>query len=247
MVSECESEKIVRICNLRFAICALLAAWSMIAESGALADTDSNQLSDVEKKSGWKFLFDGKSLNGWRRFGKQEPPGKNWTVENGTLHLLPGGGGGDIITTNQFTDFELEWEWKLAPKANNGVKYLVSEARPNAPGLEYQMVDDATMPDDRHKTAALYFIFEPKADKPLKPIGEWNRSKIIVRGKQGEHWLNGVKVVEFELESPELKAAIAKSKFRSVADFDQKISGHIMLTDHHDEAWFRNVKIQELK
>jgi hypothetical protein len=199
-----------------------------------------------EPEAGWKPLFDGKSFDGWRRFGKQEPPGKNWVIEDGVLHLKPGGGGGDIITTNQFTDFELDWEWRLAPKANNGVKYLVSESRPNSPGPEYQMVDDATMDKKILQTASLYDILPPKENKPLKSIGEWNHSRILVRGKHVEHWLNGEEVVVYELESPELKAAIAQSKFKKVSDFDKKLRGHIMLTDHHDEAWYRNIKIREL-
>jgi hypothetical protein len=210
-------------------------------------DSLPNQLTPTEKKAGWKILFDGKSLNGWRRFGKQEAPGSGWHVEDGILKLSPGGKGGDIITLEKFTDYELDWDWRVEPKANNGVKYLVSEDRPNSPGPEYQMVDDATMQKDAHKTAGLYDIIAPPADKKLNPVGEWNHSKILVRGKHVEHWLNSKMTVTYELESSELKAAIAKSKFRNVADFDKKLTGHILLTDHHDEAWFKNIKIRELK
>jgi hypothetical protein len=206
-----------------------------------------NELTKKEKKDGWQLLFDGKTLNGWRCYGKSEPPGPGWSVENGTLHLSKGAQGGDIITTNQFTDYEFSWDWKLADKANNGIKYLVTESRPSAPGLEYQMVDDSTMDDKRHQTGALYFIFEPAVDKPLRPAGAWNSSKIVVRGKHVEHWLNGAKIVQYELESQEMRDAIARSKFKNLSDFDKKITGHILLTDHHDEVWYRNLKIRERK
>ena len=198
-----------------------------------------------KSKESWIRLFDGKSLDGWRRFAKQEAPGSGWVVEkDGTLHLLPGAKGGDIIHTNQFTNFELQWEWRLAPKANNGVKYLVSETRPNSPGPEYQMVDDATM-EPRHQTASLYDILPPET-LASNPVGEWNSSRIVIRGKHVEHWLNGKRTVQYELESPELRDAISKSKFKNVAGFDKKITGHILLTDHHDEAWYRNIRIRPI-
>jgi len=224
-------------------ICALLAALSLRA-------AELNQLTSEEKAAGWKLLFNGKDTSGWRQFGKQTPPGPGWKVEDGVLKKIAGQRGGDIITTNKFDDFELYWEWRIEPKANNGIKYLVTESRSGAPGHEYQMIDDKNGEDvgaPKRLTASFYDVLPPKEDKPVKKAGEWNSSRVIIKGNHVEHWLNGAKVLEYELGSDEVKAAVAKSKFKNAPKFGEKIQGHIMLTDHHDEAWFRNVMIRELK
>ena len=149
-----------------------------------------------------------------------------------------------------YTDFELSWEWRLEKGANNGVKYLVSEKRPQAPGYEYQMLDDNSDKwknlHAKAKTASFYEVLPPAADKPLKPAGEWNASRILVQGTHVEHWLNGAKVLAYELGSDEVKAGVAESKFKKFPDFGSKLTGPIMLTDHQDEAWFRNIKVREL-
>jgi hypothetical protein len=209
-------------------------------------DLKSKPLSIREQKTGWKFLFDGKSLAGWRNYKKPDAPKKGWLIENGILKLQPNGGGGDIITTEQFTDFDLRWEWRMAAKANNGLKYLVSEQR-SAPGPEYQMIDDSLETDANRMTASLYDILAPDKERQVKPFGEWNQSRILVKGNHVEHRLNGKMVLSYELGSPELKAAIAESKFKDVKGFGDKIKGHIMLTDHHDEVWYRNIRIRELR
>lgn len=198
------------------------------------------------EKDGWTWLFDGKSLEGWRNFGKPDAPQKGWVVEDHCLRLQPKSGGGDIITVAKFTDYDLRWEWKIPARSNNGIKYLVSEERPKTPGPEYQMIDDSLETDAKRMTASLYDILPPGKNKSMKPMGEWNQSRILVRGNHVEHWLNGAKVLEFELGSAKLKAAIAESKFKDVEGFGEKIPGHILLTDHHDEAWYRNIKIMEL-
>jgi len=213
-----------------------------------LIGSEINTLTPEEKADGWQLLFNGKDLSNWRVFGTQNPPGPGWKVgEGGILRKLKRIPGGSIITTNKFEDFTLIWEWRISEKGNNGIKYLVTEKRPNAAGPEYQMLDDNGHPDGgkgrNRQTAALYDIFEPTADKPLKPVGEWNNSKIIVNGNHVEHWLNGSLVVEYELSSPELIAAIGKSKFKNAKGFGEKIEGHIMLTDHVDECSFKNIKI----
>lgn len=196
-------------------------------------------------------LFDGKSLAGWRAYGSTNAPGAGWEVVDGMLHKLAGVRGGDIVTTRTFTDFDLEWEWRVAPGGNNGVKYLVNEARKGAPGHEYQMIDDAAHSDAKRgpkwQTASFYDVLPPAADKPTRPGGEWNASRIFVRGNHVEHWLNGARVLAYELGSPETRAAIAQSKFRNAAGFGDKITGPILLTDHQDETWFRNIRIKELK
>jgi len=210
---------------------------------------EQNQLSADQQAAGWKLLFNGQDLRGWRLYGKQAPPGSGWKVEDGVLKKLAKVRGGDIITTNKFTDFELSWEWRLPERANSGLKYLVTEERPGAPGHEYQLIDDKAHAKSAPKslTASFYEVLAPAADKPLKPAGEWNSSRLVIRGKQVEHWLNGAKVLTYELGSDEVKKGVANSKFRNAAKFGEKIAGHIMLTDHGDEAWFRNVMIRELK
>ena len=210
-----------------------------------------NQLTSEEKAAGWKLLFNGKSLDGWRQCGKQTPPGEGWKVEDGLLHKLAKVRGGDIITTNTFENFEFFWEWRIAKGGNNGVKYLVTEQRTGAPGHEYQLIDDTGHSDSKlgpkRQTASFYDVLPPMENKPLQPVGEWNSSRVLIKGNHVEHWLNGSKVLAYELGSDEVKKGVAASKFKTAAKFGEKISGHLMLTDHQDEAWFRNVMIRELK
>ena len=194
----------------------------------------------------WKPLFDGKSTAGWRGYREAKFPKEGWALVDGCLKKVEGKRGANIVTEAEFNDFEFEWEWKLPPKANNGVKYLVTESRPSAPGHEYQMVDDSTVRDPRSKTATFYDVLPLSVKSPVKPSGEWNTSRILVRGNHVEHWLNGIKVLEYELGSAEVKAAIAKTKFKDEPGFGEKIKGRIMLTDHDDEAWYRNLRIREL-
>ena len=213
-----------------------------------------NTLTPDESKAGWQVLFDGHSLNGWRPYGKPDAGaaqiGEGWKVEDGLLKKLAGKKGGDIVSVKAYTDFEFSWEWRLEKGANNGVKYLVSEKRPQAPGYEYQMLDDNSDKwknlHAKAKTASFYEVLPAAADKPLKPAGEWNASRIIVQGPHVEHWLNGAKVLEYELGSDAVQAGVADSKFKKFPDFGSKLTGPIMLTDHQDEAWYRNIKVREL-
>ncbi len=225
-------------CGLVLASCATRKAEAIAAP---------NQLTSAEQKAGWKLLFDGTSLAGWRSYGKPTAPDHGWVVENGVLKCVAQGHGGDIITVDEYNNFDLEWDWSVPAKANNGIKYLVTEKRPSAPGHEYQMIDDAIVANSpRQSTASFYDVLAPDPQKPLKPVGEWNHSRVLVQGNHVEHWLNGMKVLEYELGSPELKEAIAKSKFKKAPGFADKIKGPILLTEHHDEASYRNIKIREL-
>ena len=227
----------------------MIAAALLLAAAAAQVP---NQLTADEKKQGWRLLFDGKTTAGWRGFKMSDFPAQRWEVKDGTLHLRPTGtgdshGAGDIVTTDSFSDFDLVWEWRISPGGNSGVKYFVTEDREGPIAHEYQVLDDAVHPDGKigphRQTAAFYDVLPPASDKPMRPVGEWNVSRIVVTGNHVEHWLNGAKVLAYELGSPETKAAIAKSKFKDVAGFGTKIPGRILLQDHGDEVSYRSIRI----
>jgi hypothetical protein len=236
-----------------------MALWLRPARTRSPAEVERgphNALIPEESATGWELLFDGRSLAGWRGFRGSGIPAGRWTVEDGLIHArpmqrVPGDRLGDIITERKFDNFEFSWEWRIAAGANSGVKYLVTEERPNTPGPEYQMIDDLAGLEAAsrrvHQTAAFYDVLPPSADVPRRPAGQWNRSSILVKGNHVEHWLNDTKVLSFDLGSPAVKAGLAASKFKDESGFGAKITGHIMLTYHGDEAWFRNLKIRELK
>ena len=230
---------------------ALLALLALAATAVA---ADLNTLTDAEKQAGWRLLFDGKSLTGWRTYKEGGKIGAGWIVEDGLLKKQAKISGGDIMTEQPVSgsvDWELSWEWRIAKNGNNGIKYFITEARKSAVGHEYQMLDDDGHPDGKigphRQTAAYYDVLPPAPDKPIKPVGEWNASRVVVKGSAVQHWLNGAKVLEYELGSAALKEAVAKSKFKKIEDFGTKVTGHILLTDHNDECWFRNVKLRVSK
>ncbi len=207
--------------------------------------------SAEEKKAnaeGWQSLFDGRAPTAWRGFKKPSFPAKGWVIENGCLHVLPNGGGGDIITVEKYTNFEFSWEWRNSLDGNSGVKYLINEEH-GAVGPEYQMLDDVNNAEAKlgakRRTASVYDVLGGH-DVQIKPLNEFNESRILVRGQHVEHWLNGVKVLEFELGSEPWKAAVAQSKFKTMSFYGVKVPGHILLQDHGHEVWFRNLKIRVL-
>jgi hypothetical protein len=209
---------------------------------------EPNQLSEEEKAGGWKLLFDGKTTHGWHSFKKDTFPAKGWDIGNGWLHGL-GRGGGDIISDGEYEQFEIQWEWKQAPAGNSGLKYFVLETRSSPLGHEYQIIDDEREPDSAHAkriTAAFYDVLKPTTKPPVKPAGQTNESKVVVSGNRVEHWLNGVKVLEYSCGSEAVKEAVAQSKFKNVAAFGNRVKGHILLQEHGSEIWFRNLKIREL-
>lgn len=236
--------------------------------AGAPAARAQNRLTPAEKAAGWKLLFDGKTFAGWRCLGFDTVLTARWQIQGGTIRKIPSGQvplmadgrpveGADLITTGTYRDFELSFQWKVRPAANSGVKYNVSEEMSksyppghSALGFEYQVLDDDRHPDGKlpiHRAASLYDLIPPNDRKQLRPVGEWNDGRVVLRGNHGEHWLNGRKVVEYELGSPGMDSAVARSKFRSIPHFADHRAGHIVLQDHVDEAWYRNIKIRELK
>ncbi len=176
-----------------------------------------------------------------------ETPSGGWKAEGDNGIHLAGKGGGNLISKNEYTNFELEWEWKLNTKGNNGIKYWVTKIGGKEwLGIEYQMIDDSGHADGlrggSHTTASIYDIKEPVKDKLVKPAGEWNTSKIVVQDGKIQHWLNGALAAEADTNAPEWKEMIAKSKFKNKEGFAPG-KGKIMLTEHGDETWFRNIKL----
>jgi len=228
----------------------VIVALSLALQPAARSNPAPNTLSAAEAAAGWTLLFDGKTLDAWRGYGRDTLPEAGWEVKDGTLRTVAKVKGSELITRKTFTDFEFSWEWRVAPGGNNGVKYFVTEKRPKSPGHEYQMIDDQGYPGKitpLQLTAAFYDVLPAAADKPLRPAGEWNASRIVVRGMRVEHWLNGKNVLTYELGSEAVKAGIEKSKFKGEPGFGDKIAGPIMLTYHQDECWYRNLKIRELR
>jgi 3-keto-disaccharide hydrolase len=192
-------------------------------------------------------LFDGTSTDAWRGFKRDAFPSKGWAVENGTLKPVVGGDRVDLVTKDIYKDFDLELEWKVGPSGNSGVMYDVAETEAETyyTGPEMQVLDDAGHPDGKNpKTSAgaLYALIAPSA-KVVKPTGEWNQARLVKKGSHVEHWLNGTKIVEYELGSPALAALIADSKFKEWPRFARQGQGHIVLQHHGDPAWYRNVRI----
>ncbi len=213
-----------------------------------------NVLTDQEKQDGWKLLFDGQTLNGWKNYN--EPGITGWSAQDG--NLASSGTGSDstgyIITDRKYDNFELAFDWKIAAEGNSGVMYHVTESKkfktPYKTGPEYQLLDDIGFPqkvENWQLTGADYamHVADPAAKK-LKPVGEWNTSKIIFNNGHVEHWLNGSKIVDFEAWTPEWFALKNSGKWTSAPEYGLSETGYISLQDHGSKAWFRNMKIKEL-
>lgn len=208
-----------------------------------------NTSASAKEAKGWIKLFDGKSLDGWMRYDGKAP-GKAWVAEDGVLHLK-GGGGGTIITKEQYDNFELTFEWKVSPGGNSGVMYRVRQGdrAPYFSGPEYQVLDDAKHRDGKNpKTAsgALYALVAADG-KEVKPVGEWNKAKIVLKGNHLEHWVNGKQVVEIEIGGERWNKLVKESKFSKWKPFGKMKKGHIAFQDHGDPVWFRNIHLRPLK
>lgn len=204
-------------------------------------------LTPAERSAGWRLLFDGRTTAGWRGFRMDSMP-RGWQVVDGALTRVARAG--DIITTERFADFELVLEWKISRAGNSGIFYRVSEDDSTAywSGPEMQVLDDAGHPDGKSRLTAAgscYGIY-PSPAGVVKPAGEWNRVRLVLRGNHVEHWLNGVKVVEYELGSPDWEARVKASKFAAHVHYGHNVSGYIGLQDHGDRVAYRNIKIRVL-
>jgi hypothetical protein len=202
-------------------------------------------LTTAEQNAGWKSLFDGVTLQGWRGL-ESETPGSGWTVSGGELTRT--GPAGDLVTVDEFGDFELSLEWKVGKGANSGIIYRVGMSEPTTfeTGPEYQLLDDRNAQERAvHLTGALYDLVPPAKDN-TKPFGEWNETRIVVRGWKIEHSLNGEKIVDLDLASPEGRKLISNSKFGTTPKFATLLRGHIALQDHGGPVSFRRIKIREL-
>ncbi|HET7626390.1 MAG TPA: DUF1080 domain-containing protein [Verrucomicrobiae bacterium] len=228
-----------------------------------------NTLTEKEKRDGWRLLWDGKTTDGWRSARGGDFPHKSWKIQNGVLSVLSSGNaesqaGGDIITDERYSNFELKVDFKTTPGCNSGIKYFVQPALApitgsgqkaavgSAIGLEYQILDDARHPDAKlgrngdRTLGSLYDLIPASKNKHPNAIGEWNHARIIVRGNHVEHWLNGEKIVEYERGSPEFRKLVAESKYHNIPNFGEWADGHILLQEHGSDVSFRNIKIRLL-
>lgn len=228
-----------------------------------VANLVSNTLSNYEKKDGWQLLFDGKTNQGWVRAFSNRFPEKGWDISNGSITVLSSdgrqaGGGGDIVSREEYNAFDLSFEFKLTPGANSGVKYFVTlleKSDSSAIGLEYQVLDDTLHPDAKmgragnRTLASLYDLI--KADKQkrfIHPIGSWNTGRVVVHpNNKVEHYLNGVKVLEYIRGSKDFRDLVAISKYAHWENFGEAYKGHLLLQDHGNEVSYRSIKIKKLR
>jgi len=231
--------------------------------------TPHNTLSAQEKTSGWRLLWDGKTTDGWRSARSDYFPTNSWRIHDGEFSVVSSGNGeaqagGDIITRERYSNFELTVDFKTTPGCNSGIKIFVQPnldpvsgqggkaSTGSAIGLEYQILDDERHPDAKlghdgdRKLGALYDLIPAGHNKHPNPIGEWNHARIISRGQHVEHWLNGEKIIEYDRDSATFDQAIAMSKFKNIPGFGKWADGHILLQEHGSQVSFRDVKLRIL-
>ncbi|MES2730929.1 MAG: DUF1080 domain-containing protein [Bacteroidota bacterium] len=255
---------IVRKIFVHFSLSSLLSASFLVSSAACMASNSSDGQEDfsnaffgrvipAQSEPGpWKILFGGKNTDAWRGFHKETMP-SGWKVDNGTL-TLGEKGAGDIITKDEYENYELELEWKISEGGNSGIIYNVVEdpkyKNTYETGPEMQVLDNDRHPDAKlgknsNRTAGSnYDLISPA--KPAKPAGAWNKARLVVNKGHVEHWLNGVKVVEYQLWSPEWEELVKNSKFTAFPDYGKAKKGHIALQDHGDKVWYRNIRIRTL-
>ena len=230
----------------RYSILAVL----VVLAAGSIGCTSSSA------DQGWRRLFDGRTSSGWRGFKMPAFPERGWTIRDGVLRS-DAGSDVDIVTEQQYSKFELELQFRLAPGANSGIKFLVDEALVarghHGLGFEYQLIDDERHPDARQgkpgtrTCGALYDLIAPAPAKRARPPGEWNQVRLVADGARVEHWLNGVRLLEFQPGSAPLAALIADSKYRAQNSFGTPTRGHILLQAHGDQVDFRDIRVRAFR
>ncbi|MEP6927951.1 MAG: DUF1080 domain-containing protein [Ginsengibacter sp.] len=231
----------------------ILITSAIIISCSASKNVGDNKLSKQEKNEGYTLLFDGKTINGWRTY--QNKKNDSWAVDNGALHCKGstanyGSISADLMTTKQYENFDLSVDYKISLKGNSGILYMVTEEYPSShlSGPEYQIIDDKNFPEkleDWQHTAANYAMDPAPAAAP-NPAGEWNNARIVVNKGHVEHWLNGKKVVEYELYSDDWKKKKLAGKWKDAPGYGMSKKGYITFQDHGSESWFKNIKIKEL-
>lgn len=232
-------------------ICLFIAAF--FTNCSSTKQTNDNGQMKNESQDGWKVLFDGKTLKGWRTYKNKNS--NSWSVKDGDLYCMGSVTNksdlrADLITADQYENFELLIDWKISPQGNSGIMYRATEEFDAAylSGPEYQLIDDLNFPqklEDWQMTGANYAMDPAPTAKP-NPVGSWNTTRILVNGAHVEHWLNGKKIVEYELWTDEWKKKKSTGKWKDAPGYGLAKKGHIVLQDHGSEAWFRNIKIREL-
>ncbi len=205
-----------------------------------------NRLTPEDAEAGWELLFDG-TLEGWKGYRRDDVP-DGWSVQDGVLAFTPGGGTGSLMTVEQYGDFELSFEWRVLEGGNSGVFYRATEAEraPYWTGPEYQILDNAGHADGTtpETSAGSNYALHAPAEDVTRPVGEWNRGRIVARGAHVEHWMNNVKLLTYELWSDEWREMVSNTKFSEWSRYGMARSGHIGLQDHGDPVWYRNIRIR---
>jgi len=226
------------------------------AQSSGSNGSMLNKLSTAEIKKGWKLLFDGSTLTGWKTYNRTDMA-TSWSVKDGAIFLDAKKGRseiakGDLVTLEDYDDFELSLEWKISECGNSGIMYRIVEdpkyKQPYLTGPEMQVLDNKCHPDAKiitHRSGDFYDVMASKTEN-VKPAGEWNAVRIIMKGYKLEQWQNGVKQIKLTLGSDEINAIVEKSKWKNQKDWGKALIGKIGLQDHGDPVWFRNIKIRNL-
>ncbi len=241
----------------------LLISISLFTISLLAQNEKPNVLTETEIREGWKLLWDGKTTDGWRGAKLDAFPQKGWSIKDGVLRVHKSGGaeaanGGDIVTVRKYKNFILKVDFKITKGANSGVKYFVdsdlNKGEGSAIGCEFQILDDENHPDAKlgvkgnRTLGSLYDLIPSQRGASFKfDINDFNTATVIVKGNKVEHWLNGVKVVEYERNNQMFNALVAYSKYKNWPNFGNLTEGNILLQDHGDEVFFKNIKIKELE
>lgn len=223
----------------------------LMVMSRIIAAQSANALTPKEKKQGWLLLFDGVSSNGWTTPGGKPVP-SGWEVKNGAITAVNGGKGGDIISVGEYSDFDFSIDYNIQPGCNSGIKYFYTKYETGGNlGMEYQILDDKLAEDNKkenHLCGSFYDVLPViTGKKKVNPPGEWNTIRIVSKGKKVEHWMNGIKILEFTRGDKTYTDAVALSKFnKTVPAFGMVEKGHLLLQEHGGVVSFRNIKIKTL-